>query len=125
MPTTILIAEDEKDIRELIETVLQLDGYAVMTASSGEEVLTKAREVHPDAILLDMSMPRVSGLEVCRQLKADPLCKQVPVAFLSGHNQDIEIRAGLEAGALYFLVKPFSTAQLSQCVRRLLASQEE
>jgi CheY-like chemotaxis protein len=117
----ILVAEDERDIRELITFSLEmLGGHQVLPADNGEQALALAREDVPDLILLDMRMPRLSGLEVCRQLKADPQTRPIPVVFLSAKGLDEEIQAGMDAGAVAFMVKPFDITDLVMRVANLL-----
>jgi CheY-like chemotaxis protein len=112
--TRILIAEDERDIRDLITFTLQFAGYDVLAASNGEEALQLAREETPDLILMDVRMPRMTGYEACAAMKADPKLKDVPVIFLSAKGQDSEIQSGLQAGAVEYLLKPFAPDQLTQ-----------
>ena len=117
----ILVAEDERDIRELITFSLEMLGrHQVLPADDGEQALALAREEAPDLILLDMRMPGLSGLEVCRQLKADPQTHTIPVAFLSVKGLDKEIQAGMDAGATAFMVKPFDITNLVMRVADLL-----
>jgi DNA-binding response OmpR family regulator len=117
----ILIAEDEPDIRELVAFTLRFAGHEVLTATNGEEaVLLATREV-PDLILLDVRMPRMTGYDTCRAIKADPALAEVPVIFLSAKGQETEIQAGLESGAEEYLLKPFAPDQLTDRVRAVLS----
>ncbi len=117
----ILIAEDEPDIRELVAFLLRFAGYEVVAASNGEEaVQTAVREI-PDLILMDVRMPRLTGYDACRMLKADPKMKDIPVVFLSAKGQESEIQTGLDVGAEEYLLKPFSPDELTNRVRSLLA----
>ena len=118
--TTILIAEDERDIRELIKFTLEFEGYRVLVSINGEEALQIVYNEAPDLVLLDVRMPRVDGYEVCRIIKNDPSLQHIPVAFISAKGQQAEIEEGLEAGAEEYLLKPFSTEQLVGLVSRLL-----
>jgi DNA-binding response OmpR family regulator len=119
--TKILIAEDEPDIRELVAFTLRFGGYEVIAASNGEEAVhTAAREL-PDLILMDVRMPRLTGYDACRMMKASEELKDIPVVFLSAKGQDAEIQSGLEAGAEEYLLKPFSPDQLTNRVRAILA----
>jgi CheY-like chemotaxis protein len=95
----ILIAEDEPDIRELIAFTLRFAGHEVTATPNGEEAVRQASLVNPDIILMDVRMPRMTGYEACRLMKADPALKDIPVVFLSAKGQDSEIQTGLDAGA--------------------------
>lgn len=116
----ILIAEDERDIRDLITFTLHFAGYEVSAASNGEEALNMARLETPDLILMDVRMPRMTGYEACEKMKADPRLKNVPVIFLSAKGQDTEIQTGMEAGAEEYLLKPFAPDQLTQRIQEVL-----
>jgi DNA-binding response OmpR family regulator len=119
--TKILIAEDEPDIRELVAFTLRFGGYEVVAASNGEDAVHTASREHPDLILMDVRMPRLTGYDACRMMKASVELKDIPVVFLSAKGQDSEIQSGLEAGAEEYLLKPFSPDQLTQRVRAILA----
>jgi len=116
----ILIAEDEPDIRELVAFTLRFAGHEVVATSNGEEALHKASEYIPDIILMDVRMPRMTGYDACRAMKADPLLKSIPVVFLSAKGQDSEIQTGLDAGAEEYLLKPFAPDQLTERVKVIL-----
>jgi CheY-like chemotaxis protein len=116
----ILIAEDEPDIRELVAFTLRFAGHEVVATSNGEEALRQASEIIPDIILMDVRMPRMTGYDACRAMKADPLLKNIPVVFLSAKGQDSEIQTGLDAGAEEYLLKPFAPDQLTERVRVIL-----
>ena len=116
----ILIAEDERDIRDLITFILRFAGHVVVATSNGEEAFLKAQEVMPDLIMLDVRMPRMTGYEACRKIKEIDSLKQVPVVFLSAKGQESEVQAGLEAGAVEYILKPFAPDQLTARVNALL-----
>jgi DNA-binding response OmpR family regulator len=117
----ILIAEDEPDIRELVTFMLRFAGYEVLAASNGEDaVRTAAREI-PDLVIMDVRMPRMTGYDACRVMKANPDLRHVPVVFLSAKGQESEIQSGLDAGAEEYLLKPFSPAELTNRVRGILS----
>ncbi|MBE0680644.1 MAG: response regulator [Anaerolineales bacterium] len=116
----ILIAEDEPDIRELVAFTLRFAGHEVVATSNGEEALRQASEIIPDIILMDVRMPRMTGYDACRALKADPVLKDIPVVFLSAKGQDSEIQTGLDAGAEEYLLKPFAPDQLTERVKAIL-----
>lgn len=117
----ILIADDERDIRDLIAFTLQLAGHQVIATSNGEEAWQAATQELPDLILMDVRMPRLTGYEACRQLKAGEKTRSIPVVFLSAKGQDAEVQAGLEVGATDYILKPFAPDQLIEKVRTLLA----
>ncbi|MBI5839147.1 MAG: response regulator [Chloroflexi bacterium] len=117
----ILIAEDEPDIRELVAFTLRFAGYEVNAASNGEEAVQMASQIVPDLILMDVRMPRMTGYDACRLLKANATLKDIPVVFLSAKGQDSEIATGLEVGAEEYLLKPFAPDQLTDRVKAILA----
>ncbi len=117
----ILIAEDERDIRDLITFTLSFGGYDVVSASNGEEAVTLAKQELPDLILLDVRMPRMTGYEACAAIKADHRLKDIPVIFLSAKGQEFEIQAGLQAGAMEYLLKPFAPDQLTARIKTVLS----
>lgn len=119
--TRILIAEDERDIRDLINITLQFKGYEVFQAPNGAEAVEQARAVNPDLILMDVRMPRMTGYEACATLKADPMLKDIPVVFLSAKGQESEVETGLEVGAIDYILKPFAPDYLLTRVAEILA----
>ncbi len=116
----ILVAEDEHDIRELISFTLRFAGHEIVTANNGEEALEMTLQEKPDLVLLDVRMPRMTGYETCRRIKADETIKDIPVVFLSAKGQESEVKAGLEAGAVEYILKPFSPEQLTDRIRVIL-----
>jgi CheY-like chemotaxis protein len=117
----ILIAEDEPDIRELVAFTLRFAGHEVVAGANGEEAVQLASQEMPDLILMDVRMPRMTGYDACRVMKASPHLKDIPVVFLSAKGQDSEIQTGLEAGAEEYLLKPFAPDQLAERVNAILA----
>lgn len=117
----ILIAEDERDIRDLVAFTLRFAGHEVVAVGNGEEAIEAARQEMPDLILMDVRMPRMTGYEACEKMKADSQLKDIPVVFLSAKGQDSEIQTGLNAGATEYLLKPFAPVELTQRVAELLA----
>lgn len=117
----ILIAEDEQDIRTLITFTLQFAGHQVVAYKDGQEALEAATIENPDLILMDVRMPRMDGYEACRQMKANPQIRDIPVVFLSAKGQEAEINTGYESGAAEYLLKPFAPDELTQRVNVLLA----
>jgi len=116
----ILIAEDEGDIRDLIKFTLNFAGHEVIVTTNGEEAFEKAQESIPDLIMMDVRMPRMTGYEACKRMKEIEALKPVPVVFLSAKGQESEVAAGLEAGAVEYILKPFAPDQLSERVNKLL-----
>lgn len=117
----ILIAEDERDIRDLVAFTLRFAGYEVFAAANGEEAVEMAPTVNPDLILMDVRMPRMTGYEACKVMKANPDLKDIPVVFLTARGQETEIQQGLDAGAEEYLLKPFAPDQLTDRVKVILA----
>ena|SRR5438093_5430644 len=116
----ILIAEDDAVARDLLEHLLRLEGYDLLTAPDGDVAYTLAKQEKPDLILLDVMMPFTDGLEVLRRLKEIPESSNIPVIMLTAKGGDSDITAGFELGASDYLVKPFSTAELLARVRKAL-----
>ena len=116
----ILIAEDERDIRDLVAFTLRFAGHEVFVANNGEEAVQMAPQVNPDLVLMDVRMPRMTGYEACKIMKATPDLRDIPVVFLSAKGQESEIQQGLEAGAEEYLLKPFAPDQLTNRVKAIL-----
>ncbi|RME73646.1 MAG: response regulator [Chloroflexi bacterium] len=117
----ILVAEDERDIRDLIVFTLQFSGFNVVHVSNGEEAVKKATELKPDLILMDVRMPKMTGYEACQVLKSQDETKDIPIVFLSAKGQESEINTGLELGAEEYFIKPFAPDELPGRVNRILA----
>lgn len=121
----ILVVDDEEDILELVRYNLSKEGYRVTVVTSGEEALKSARSGQPDVILLDLMLPGVDGLEVCRLLKQDSKTQHIPVIMLSAKGEEADIVTGLELGAADYITKPFSPrillARLRAALRRRAA----
>jgi len=116
----ILVVDDEEDIRELVELNLSREGYQVLACDSGERALELMRSKKPDLVVLDLMLPGVDGLEVCKRLKADPDTRHILVVMLTAKGEEADIVAGLELGADDYVTKPFSGKVLVARVRRLL-----
>lgn len=116
----ILVAEDERDIRELIVFTLQISGFNVVQVPNGEEAVKKAGEIGPDLILMDVRMPKMTGYEACKVLKQEESTRDIPVVFLSAKGQEAEINAGLELGAEEYFLKPFAPDELTDRVNKIL-----
>jgi two-component system response regulator MprA len=119
-PMRIFVVEDDQAVRDALRRALELEGYRVELAGDGEEALRRLdeREVEPDAIVLDVLMPKVDGLEVCRRLRRSG--NRTPVLMLTARDQVADRVAGLDAGADDYLVKPFALDELLARVRALL-----
>ncbi len=116
----ILVAEDERDIRELIVFTLQLSGFNVVDVPNGQEAVLKASEIKPDLILMDVRMPKMTGYEACKALKADSATQHIPVVFLSAKGQETEVNTGLDLGAEEYFLKPFAPDELAERVNKIL-----
>ena len=116
----ILVAEDERDIRELIGFTLRFAGLDVTLTRNGEEAVEQAPRLKPDLIMLDVRMPKMTGYDACRALKENPDTRNIPVVILSAKGQDGEIQEGKEAGADHYIVKPFAPDRLSEQVKEIL-----
>lgn len=116
----ILVAEDERDIRELIALTLSFAGHQVTQASNGAEAVDLAPQVKPDLIMMDVRMPRMTGYEACRAIKANESLKHIPVVILSAKGQDEEIETGIDAGATAYILKPFAPDELTNRIAEIL-----
>jgi two-component system, OmpR family, alkaline phosphatase synthesis response regulator PhoP len=119
-PHRILIIEDEPDIADILKYNLERERYQVSTADSGEEGLTLAQETLPDLILLDLMLPGMDGLEVCRKLREDPRTRDLLVIMLTAKGTEADIVVGLTLGADDYIVKPFSTSEVIARVKAVL-----
>jgi two-component system alkaline phosphatase synthesis response regulator PhoP len=116
----ILIVDDEEDLLELVGYNLSKEGYRVQGVESGEKALAEARSTLPDLIVLDLLLPAVDGLEVCRLLKADPRTQHIPIIMLTAKSAEADVVTGLELGADDYITKPFSPRVLLARVKALL-----
>ena len=119
----ILIADDNEHIRESLASILEDEGYATWTAKDGAEALRKVKEIAPDILILDVTMPEMSGYEVCRTIKSDPDLKKTFVLMLSAKGQATEQARGKEVGADEYFVKPFSPIEIVTRIRNVLDDQ--
>ncbi len=119
-PPRILIVDDNPVNLDIFQTRLAIHGYELLTATDGEEALVTAREHRPDLILLDVMMPKVDGIEVCRRLKADPSLPFMPIIMVTAKADSKDIVVGLEAGADEYLTKPVDQAALVARVKSML-----
>ena len=116
----ILLVEDEKNIAKVIAYNLEREGYQVVAARDGEEGLAKARKESPDLVILDLMLPKLDGLEVCRQIKADAKTARIPIIMLTAKTQEADRVVGLELGADDYVAKPFSVRELAARVKAVL-----
>lgn len=117
----ILVAEDERDIRDLITFTLQFAGHQITAVSNGADAVSKAKEILPDLIMTDVRMPKMTGYEACKAIKADEATKHIPVVILSAKGQDEEVDQGKDAGADDYILKPFAPDQLQRRIGEILA----
>jgi DNA-binding response OmpR family regulator len=123
-PSRVLIAEDDPQSLELLEAYLADSSYEVRTAAEGEEALRQVREWRPDLILLDVMMPKISGFEVCKQIRADAQSRSMGVLMITALDQPSDIERAVEAGADDFLTKPINKTELLRRIPALLASRQ-
>jgi two-component system, OmpR family, phosphate regulon response regulator PhoB len=112
MPPSVLVVEDEAALSTLLRYNLEKEGFAVSEARDGEEALLQLKEQKPDAVLLDWMLPRISGLELCRQIRRAPAWRDLPVIMLTARGEEGDRVRGLDSGADDYVSKPFSTSEL-------------
>jgi DNA-binding response OmpR family regulator len=120
----LLVVEDEESVLELVEYNLKKEGYRVLAAATGEDGLKAARKELPDLVLLDVMLPGLDGLDVCRVLKNDPTTSHIPVVMLTAKGEEADVVTGLELGADDYITKPFSVRVLLARVRAALRRKE-
>ncbi|MFC3170019.1 MULTISPECIES: phosphate regulon transcriptional regulator PhoB [Paracoccus] len=116
----VLVVEDEGAQREVLQYNLEAEGFAVVVADNGEDALLLVQEEQPDLMVLDWMLPKVSGIEVCRQVKADPATRSIPIIMLSARSEETDRVRGLETGADDYVVKPYSVVELMARLRTQL-----
>ena len=121
MPVSILIADDDSNIALALRFLMEMDGYQVRVVADGDAALAAVEKHRPDIVILDVMMPRRSGIEVCAAVRADPAIASTRIIMLSARGMDRERRRGLRAGADEYITKPFSTHEVLERVRLLLA----
>ena len=115
----ILLVEDHVDIRRLVRLTLEFEDFEILEASDAADGLEIARRLRPDLVLLDVMMPGpINGLDMCRAMKADASTRHIPVIFLSARGTEADRRNGMDAGAVAYLVKPFSPMELLELLGR-------
>ena len=122
MARTILVVDDEPVLRETLAEALDADGFRVVTAADGRDALTRFREHQPDLVVLDLMLPELSGIEVCRIIRAE---SGVPIVMLTAKTSELDKVVGLELGADDYVTKPFSLRELSARIRALLRRTEQ
>ena len=120
MRPSVLVVEDEPALSTLIRYNLEKEGFAVSEARDGEEALLQLKEAKPDAVLLDWMLPRISGLELCRQIRRAPAWRDLPVIMLTARGEEGDRVRGLDSGADDYVVKPFSTGELIARLRAVI-----
>lgn len=121
MPAPLLLADDDPSLREVVRVALELQGFSVVEASDGRQALQQARALQPRLVLLDINMPELDGLSVCRELRT---FSRVPVVFLSSRDEELDRVLGLELGGDDYLTKPFSPRELVARVKAVLRRTE-
>ena len=116
----VLIVEDEGAQREVLKYNLEAEGFEVVMAENGDEALLLVQEEQPDLIVLDWMLPNVSGIEICRRVKADPATRPIPIVMLSARGDEVDRVRGLETGADDYVVKPYSVVELMARLRTQL-----
>ncbi|MEU7474446.1 response regulator [Lentzea sp. NPDC042327] len=119
--TTVLVADDDADVRDVVVFKLEQSGYDVLVAEDGATALTLARDALPDIAVLDVMMPRMTGLDVCRELRAAEATAGIPVILLTARARESDVEGGFDWGADDYLTKPFSPRELASRVRAVLA----
>ncbi len=117
---TILVIDDEKDLIDLVSYNLEKEGFAVRSAFDGEAGLASAKREVPDLLLVDLMMPGMDGLELCRRLRSDPLTASIPIIMLTAKSAESDRVVGLELGADDYVTKPFSPRELAARVKAVL-----
>jgi two-component system, OmpR family, alkaline phosphatase synthesis response regulator PhoP len=123
-PPRILIVDDNETNRDILLTRLGTHGYELIQAADGEEAIAAAHKSLPDLILLDVMMPRMSGFEVCKRLRADPATRDIAILMITALDQPSDVDRAVEAGTDDFLSKPINKTELLLRVRSLLRSRQ-
>lgn len=118
--TKVLVVDDEPNILLSLEFLMEQAGFSVTTAEDGETALQRINDTEPDLVLLDISLPGISGFDVLEQLRQDARFIRLPVIMLTAHGREVEREKGMALGADDYITKPFSTQTLVQKVRTLL-----
>ena len=116
----VLIIEDDKDIVELVRYNLEKDGYQVISSGDGATGLAQLRKSSPDILILDLMLPKISGLEICKEIRRDAALNRLPILMLTARGEEADRVVGLELGADDYVTKPFSPKELLARVRRAM-----
>lgn len=117
---SVVLAEDDVDIRDLVQLVLEGLDLDVVAVGNGEEALAAVRAQRPELLLLDITMPVMNGLEVCRAIRADSELADLPIILMTARAQATDVQAGMEAGADTYIIKPFGPIELREHVESIL-----
>ena len=120
---TVLIIEDEEDAADMFAEMMRVSGYRVLKTSSSTPALTMLTAEKPDVVILDIMMPEISGLEILRQMRQDPVLANLPVVVVSAQSMPADIKIGMEAGASMYLTKPVGFTELKEAIERALGGQ--
>jgi len=120
----ILVVDDEEDLLELVRYTLSKEGHTISCAGTGEDALKQARKQPPDLIVLDLMLPGIDGMEVCRRLKGDSKTRDIPIIMLTAKSEETDVISGLDRGADDYITKPFSPRVLAARVKSLLRRKE-
>lgn len=123
-PKTIVIVEDEPDTAEMFAEMMRLSGYRVLQSFGGKAALDLIINIKPDAVMLDVMMPQLTGLDLLRILRSDPNLAAIPVVVVSAKSLPSDVKQGLEAGASIYLTKPVSFADLRAAVENALQGEQ-
>ena len=122
MSATILVVDDDPVILQLLQVNFEMEGFTVITAADGRQGVDRTRSDRPDIVVSDVMMPKMSGIELVAELKADPATRSIPILLLTAKAQQADIGAGMDAGADDYVTKPFEPLDLVDRVNRLLGS---
>jgi len=121
-PKKILVADDDNNILFLISEILMRQNYEVSQAVNGDQALKDVVALHPDLVVLDIMMPVIDGIEVCRRIKASPETSDIKVIMLTAKTSGKDMEAGMAAGADHYMTKPFKIAELSGKIKELIGT---
>lgn len=120
----VLVVDDEPNIVLSLEFLMEQAGFEVVTAEDGEQALARVNDSQPDLLLLDISLPGISGFDVLERLRGEPTTAQLPIIMLTAHGRDVEREKGMALGADDYITKPFSTQSLVEKVKALLSEEQ-
>lgn len=120
MKHSILLVDDDPNLRDMLRAMLEMGGFAVIEAEDGLDALEKLEEITPDVLVLDVMMPNLDGVSLCKQLRSDAEFVGLPIIMLSGKTQHRAVEEGMAAGANLYLCKPITVDELIRSVRELL-----